>query len=113
MVSAGTASIPGGFDELTAHWLTDVLCTDARLVAATVTDVRVEQIAQDSGFSALLYRLHLTADDEVPATLIAKLPAQSEARGAMELLGGYWRELAFYQNVAGRAPMATPRVYAA
>ena len=31
----------------------------------------------------------------------------------MELLGGYRRELAFYRNVAGRAPIATPRVYAA
>ena len=39
-------------------------------------------------------------------TLIVKLPAQSEARGAMELLGGYRRELAFYSEVAGRAPMA-------
>jgi hypothetical protein len=113
MVSAGTRSVPGGIDQLTAPWLTDVLCTDAGLVAATVTDVRVEQIAQDSGFSSLLYRLHLTGNDHVPVTLIAKLPAQSEARGAMELLGGYRRELAFYQNVAGRAPMATPRVYAA
>jgi aminoglycoside phosphotransferase (APT) family kinase protein len=113
MVSAGTASVPCGIDQLTSHWLTDVLRTDAGLAAATVTDVRVEQIAQDSGFSSLLYRLHLTADDDVPATLIAKLPARSEARGAMELLGGYKRELAFYQNVAGRAPIATPRVYAA
>ena len=98
MVSAGTASVPCGIDQLTAHWL---------------TDVRVEQIAKDSGFSSLLYRLHLTADDDAPATLIAKLPARSDARGAMELLGGYRRELAFYQNVAGRAPIATPRVYAA
>ena len=106
MVSAGTASVPGGIDELTPHWLTDAL-------GATVTDVRAEQIAQDSGFSSLLYRLHLTAVEGVPATLIAKLPAQSEARGAMELLGGYRRELAFYRHVAGRAPMATPRVYAA
>ena len=83
------------------------------MAAATVTDVRVEQIAMDSGFSSLLYRLHLTAGDDVPPTLIAKLPAQSEARGAMELLGGYRRELAFYQSVAGRAPIATPRAYAA
>src|SRR5258707_8294205 len=113
MVSAGTAAVPCGINQLTAHWLTDVLRTDAGLVAATVTDVRVEQIAQDSGFSSLLYRLHLTADDDVPATLIAKLAAQSEARGAMELLGGYRRELAFYRDVAGRAPMATPHVYAA
>ncbi|GAB3237285.1 hypothetical protein GCM10027535_48970 [Mycolicibacterium hippocampi] len=105
-MSAGTASVPGGVDEVTPRWLTDALGT-------TVTDVRVERIAQDTGFSSLLYRLHLTAGVEVPATLIAKLPAQSEARGAMELLGGYRRELAYYRHVAGRAPMATPKVYAA
>ncbi|MDZ4270374.1 MAG: phosphotransferase [Mycobacterium sp.] len=106
MVSAGTASVPGGIDELTPHWLTDAL-------GATVTDVRAERIAQDTGFSSLLYRLHLTAGEGVPATLIAKLPAQSEARGAMELLGGYRRELAFYRHVAGRAPVATPQVHTA
>src|SRR3546814_11676404 len=31
----------------------------------------------------------------------------------MDLLGGYRRELAFYGEVAGRAPMGTPRVYTA
>ena len=106
MVSAGATSVPGGVDELTPRWVSDVL-------HIPVTDVRVERIAQDSGFSSLLYRLHLTAGAEAPATLIAKLPAQSEARGAMELLGGYRRELAYYRHVAGRAPMATPQVYAA
>jgi Ecdysteroid kinase-like family len=67
----------------------------------------------DSGFSSLLYRLHLTGDASVPGSVIAKLPAQSEARGAMDMMGGYARELAFYQRVAGRAPLGTPRVYAA
>ncbi len=73
----------------------------------------VEQIAEDSGFSSLLYRAHLTGAEGIPSTVIVKLPAESEARGAMELLGGYRRELAFYQDVAGRAPMETPHVYAA
>ena len=77
-----------------------------------MTDVRVEQIAQDSGFSSLLYRLHLTGDG-VPPTLIAKLPAQSEARGAMELLGGYRRELAFYRKSPGARRWRRRRVYAA
>ena len=39
MVSAGTAPVPGGVDELSPAWLTDVLGT-------TVTDVRVERIAR-------------------------------------------------------------------
>jgi aminoglycoside phosphotransferase (APT) family kinase protein len=104
-VTSAVAEVPSSIDGLTPQWLTGAL-------GARVTDVRAEQIAQDSGFSSLLYRLHLTGDG-TPATLIAKLPAQSEARGAMELLGGYHRELAFYQRVAGRAPMETPHVYTA
>lgn len=101
MVSA----IPVGVEGIDADWLSDALGAD-------VSDVRAERIAQDSGFSSLLYRLHLTGDD-APATLIAKLPAESEARGAMDLMGGYRREVAFYRDVAGRAPMATPRAHVA
>ena len=77
------------------------------------TPFAIEQIAQDTGFSSLLYRLHLTGDPGVPSTVIVKLPAQSEARWAMDMLGGYRRELAFYRYVAGRAPINTPHVYAA
>ncbi len=105
-MTSATAEVPSGIDEVTPQWLTNALGID-------ITGFRVERIAQDSGFSSLLYRLHLTSDDDVPATLIVKLPAQSEARGAMEMLGGYRRELAFYRDVAGRAPISTPRVYAA
>jgi aminoglycoside phosphotransferase (APT) family kinase protein len=66
----------------------------------------------DTGFASLLYRLHVTGAD-VPSTLIVKLPADSEARGAMEMIGGYRREVTFYRRVAGRAPIQTPHVYAA
>lgn len=100
------APVPSGIENVTPRWLSGVL-------GAEVTDVRAEQIAQDSGFSSLLYRLHLSGGEDVPASVIVKLPALSEARGAMEMLGGYRRELAFYQQVAGRAPIATPDVYAA
>ena len=106
-IPIGTSDIPIGIGDLTPAWLS------AALGGVSVTDVRAERIAHDSGFSSLLYRLHLTADDTVPSTMVAKLPAQSDARAAMELLGGYRRELAFYRYVAGRAPIATPKVYAA
>lgn len=105
MVSAGTTEIPPGIEAVTPQWLTAALGSD-------VTDVRAEQIAMDSGFSSLLYRLHLTGHS-VPDTLIAKLPAQSDARGAMDLMGGYRREVAFYRDIAGKAPMATPDVHVA
>jgi hypothetical protein len=100
------AAVPSGIDELTPAWLTDVL-------HGTVTEVRPERIAQDTGFSALLYRLHLTGSGNIPSTVIAKLPAESEARGGMELLGGYQRELDFYRHIAPAAPLSTPHCHAA
>jgi aminoglycoside phosphotransferase (APT) family kinase protein len=113
MTLAG-ARVPGSIDEVTAGWLGEALREDsAAAKSAAVHSLRVEQIAQDTGFSSLLYRVHLTGEPGLPSTVIVKLPAQSEARSAMDLLGGYRRELSFYRGVAGRAPIATPRVYAA
>jgi aminoglycoside phosphotransferase (APT) family kinase protein len=104
-VGAAAAEVPSGIDGVTPQWLTSVLN------GATVTDVRIEQIALDSGFSSLLYRAHLSGEG-VPNSVIVKLPAVSEAGDAMKMLGGYAREVAFYRHVAGRAPVGTPDVYA-
>lgn len=113
MPTPTTAEIPSGIDELTPQWLTEVLSADSTLPeSVTVTGLRADRIAEDSGFSSLLYRVHLSGEG-VPPTLIAKFAAVSEARGAMELLGGYRREIAYYRDVAGQAPMDTPHVYAA
>ena len=106
-MTGAQASVPERVDDLDPAWLTEAFGG-----AATVSAVAAEPIALDSGFSSLLYRLHLTGE-HVPTTVIAKLPAQSEARGAMDLLGGYRRELAFYRDVAAHVPMETARVYTA
>ena len=53
MVTSAAPAVPSGIDDVTPRWLT------AALDGARSTDVRAEQIAQDSGFSSLLYRLHL------------------------------------------------------
>lgn len=106
MMTSATPEIPSGIDGVTPQWLT------AALDGATVTDVRAEQIAQDSGFSSRLYRAHLCGD-RVPNSVIVKLAAESAAGDAMKMLGGYAREVAFYRFVAGRAPIGTPHVYAA
>lgn len=100
------AAVPSGIGEVTSAWLTEVL-------PGTVTGLRAERIAEDTGFSALLYRLHVTGTADIPETVIVKLPAESEARGGMELLGGYQRELDFYRHIAPAAPLATARCHAA
>jgi aminoglycoside phosphotransferase (APT) family kinase protein len=106
--------VPRAIDEVTPAWLTDALHAGGSVPKSlTVNTLRAERIALDTGFSSLLYRLYLTGDPGLPSTVIVKLPAQSEARWAMDMLGGYRRELSFYRSVAGRAPIATPRVYAA
>ncbi|MCF6386992.1 ecdysteroid 22-kinase family protein [Mycobacterium sp. MBM] len=95
-------AVPSSVGEITAGWLTEALST-----TAPVERVRAERIAEDTGFSARLYRLELTGDADLPASLIAKLSADSPARGGMELLGGYRRELAFYRHIAPVAPIST------
>lgn len=99
------AAVPSGIGEVTASWLSEAL-------PGMVTEVRAERIAEDTGFSALLYRVGLTGTD-VPDTVIVKLPAQSQARGGMELLGGYQRELDFYRHIAPSAPLSTPHCHVA
>lgn len=98
--------VPTGIDEVTPLWLTEAL-------GLPVTAVRTERIALDTGFSAALYRIHLSGSDDLPETLIVKLPADSLARGGMEMLGGYQRELHFYRHVAPNAPMATAHCHVA
>ncbi|PRC44365.1 aminoglycoside phosphotransferase, partial [Mycobacterium sp. ITM-2017-0098] len=93
------AAVPRAIGHVTAEWLTTVLRADDTIAdTAIVTDIRVEQIAFDSGFSSQLYRAHLTGDG-IPASLIIKLPAESDAGGAMRTLGGYQREVDFYRYV--------------
>jgi hypothetical protein len=104
-VDSAMAAVPTGIDDVTAPWLSAVLRADVEVI-------RAERIAADTGFSSLLYRVHLSGND-VPRSVIVKLPADSEARGAMEMMGGYSREVAFYRDVAGQAPTGTPRVLAA
>lgn len=105
-MTLGPAVIPASIDEVTPAWLTAALGLRVSAVAA-------ERIAADSGFASFLYRVHLSGDSGLPETVIVKLPGTPEARGAMEMLGGYRRELEFYRRVAGRAPMAAPRVHVA
>lgn len=108
------ADMPASIEDVTADWLTAVLRADSNLPKdVQVDEVRAQRIAEDTGFSSLLYRLSLTGTGGLPPTLIAKLPAGSEARGAMDLMGGYRREVAFYREVATHAPISTPAVYSA
>ena len=104
MVALANTRIPRVIDEVTAEWLCEALRAGHRsLKPLIINTIRIEQIAQDSGFSSLLYRIDLMGDPGVPLTVIVKLAAQSEARWAMEMLSGYRRELCFI-NVSRAKP---------
>jgi aminoglycoside phosphotransferase (APT) family kinase protein len=108
--------LPTTIATVDAAWLTGVLRDDGTLPPdATVTAARSERIALETGFSSELWRVHLQTDTAGagPASVIVKLPTSTAVRQAMDMVGGYAREVAFYRDVAGRGPLATPRVHLA
>lgn len=94
--------------ELTPQWLTTLLRGQGHDV--TVTSVEPRRIG--TGQVGATYRLHLEFDGPrglCPPTLVAKLPSEDElsrTTGKSHLT--YLRESRFYQNFAGKRPMAVP-----
>jgi len=108
------APLPSAVEEIDAEWLTSALRADGTIAAgAEVGGVRAERIALETGFSSELFRLHLDGDAGVPASVIAKLPTTTVVREAIDLFGGYAREVAFYDQIAASAPLRTPRPHVA
>ena len=108
MSSTDTPAVPTGIADIDTDWLGAALAT-------RVDTLSFEQIAHDHGLSSSLYRLHLTGPaDDLPRTLVLKLPSQADGpRFAMDVTGGYRRETAFYRDIAPHAPVLTPRAYTA
>ena len=106
------AGIPAGLDDLTSSWLTDALRSAGRLADGKVERIETEPIGDGEGFMGVIARLRLGYDGDaeaLPSTLIAKLPiGQPENRMMGELMGVYWREIHFYEELAGRVPIRTP-----
>ena len=90
-------------DLLTADWLRETLGRD-------ITAVGLDPVGTGQMCDSL--RLHLTADDDGPATVIAKLPAADPTSRATALaLRSYEIEVRFYQQLAPDLPMRTPKVF--
>ncbi len=110
-------AIPAQPVELTAEWLTGALRPSGLLSEGTrVTGVEHELLGKGEGFVGTIVRLRLQLDrpdPKAPASLIAKLPTVSLTgnRAVGELAGAYEREIHFYQELADRVPIATPRCY--
>jgi hypothetical protein len=107
--------IPTGPEEMTADWLTHALRQGAALREARVADFDVETISEGVGLIGQVLRLRPRYDrpeEGAPASLVAKFPAAvPENREIGRLFRFYEREVRFYQELAGRVGIATPRPY--
>ncbi len=99
---------PGAVD---AAWLTAVLQhtgVDAVVSGFTAANVGTGQIGDSVRFRLEYAR---TAPD-APASLVGKFPAANDdSRNTGVMLGNYLREVRFYQQLAGKALVQTPRVW--
>lgn len=121
MSPAGGAMVTGEFGlpvadspaDLTAGWLTDALHHTGHAGATTrVSDVEIASVG--TGQMSGSVRLSLTYDgpEPGPGNLVAKLPSADETSRATALaLGSYENEVRFYQQLAQRLPIRTPRCF--
>jgi hypothetical protein len=100
------SDVPERLDDFTADWLSSRL-------EAPVDAIRVEQIGQGSGFMGQLARVDIDSPaDDVPASVIVKLPTADPGARAIGEMSGVWeREHRFYAEVAPRMNIRVPRAF--
>ena len=108
-------AVPTGPTDLTAQWMTAALRASGAIEQSTVTRVEQERIAVGAGFAGQLARITLQYDrpeDGAPATMVGKFPSDHKTtRELMTNLGGYAREVRFYNELADEAGLPAPRCY--
>ncbi len=100
-------------DALDADWLTAALREAGALPAGRVAAARGVAVGTGKMGDNVRYELEYEgAPDDVPASLIAKLPSTDPtARAHASAAGNYWREVHFYRELASRVRIRTPRAY--
>ena len=105
--------IPATAEALTPDWLTAALRSSGHLDAdGWVTGVDVRPVGTGQMGAAVRLTLRYDGAAGAPATLIAKVPAVDEtSRATARALRSYEREVRFYQQLASRLPVRTPRAF--
>jgi hypothetical protein len=110
-----TMDIPAGPEQVTAEWLTDALRQNGVIRGSAVAGFDTKIVGEGSGFIGQLARLGLRydrAEPGAPGALIAKFPGASEAgREIGNLFRFYEREIRFYEEIADRVDLRTPKRY--
>jgi len=106
-----TMALPASADEITVEWLREALPADLR--PQRITGLDTQAIGYGEGFAGRLARIEVTTSDGDPfPPLIVKFAAAHEAtRKLMADFGGYEHEVNFYNQLADRVDLPTPRSY--
>ena len=102
-------------DDLTVDWLSATLRARGVLQHARVTALTIDDLGATKGTTGQLARVCLaydTAEPAAPRSLIAKCSAADpQTRALVHSIGFYEREVRFYEQLAARSPLRTPRCY--
>ncbi|TKJ20010.1 aminoglycoside phosphotransferase family protein [Blastococcus sp. CCUG 61487] len=98
-------------EALTPEWLTEALTASGCLSGARVVTADVQPLGTGQMCDSVRIRLAYDDADAGPPSLVAKLPAADEgSRATAIMFRSYEKEVRFYQELAGRLPVRTPRV---
>jgi hypothetical protein len=107
-------AIPETPDLVTDEWLTLALRQDGAIAKAHVTG-HTTALLEQQGWAAVVARFGLTYDTDepgAPRSLVGKFASShGPTRAWAQALGGYAREVEFYQQFGGDAGIPTPRCY--
>jgi len=99
-------------ESIDAPWLTELLRANGHR-GARVTAFSAERVGTGQIGKCIRFRLELAGDTAgAPRSLVGKFPSDDPlSRATGEGLGNYHREVMFYQQLAKRLPIRTPRCY--
>jgi hypothetical protein len=101
--------------DITVEWLNEVLHENGFLGNSNIVSLKHEVIGVGEGYTGDIARIYLTYDNDsqqLPSTIIAKLPTSFEPARSMCLqLRIYEREIQFYNEIASSSPIRTPQCY--
>lgn len=108
-------SIPAGLEGVTPEWLTAALRSTGAIGDTVVASVDATSLSEGRGFAGSLARLNVryaAPEPGAPHSLIVKLPTENRVmRGVARANGLYEREVGFYERIAPRIELRTPRPY--
>ena len=110
-----TQQIPVRFEELTPVWLTVALRERGHLPSGEVSSVRTEQFGEGVGLMGQIARVvveYIGAPAGTRTNFVVKIPALPGPNRQMAVdYRIYEKEVLFYERLAPRVPVRTPKVY--